>query len=192
MCIIQLSFESGLTEHRKKALIVSVLVLYNICLNSVSLLYKVLTTVLGRRGGGEEGFKRPLNHSSLYFDSRRLSLRCSPHFSSLLYSALLSCPVFTRSHLSSRLFTPLLSPRRLYCSLLNLYSPLFLSSPFVSSPFLPSFFFFFPILGLGLICKARDISLQRTTLMRLEPALAYRDLPLKNLTSLIMLAKHAQ
>lgn len=52
MCIIQLSFESGLTEHRKKALIVSVLVLYNICLNSVSLLYKVLTTVLGRRGGG--------------------------------------------------------------------------------------------------------------------------------------------
>lgn len=182
MYIIQLSFESGLTEHRKKALIFSVLVLNNMCLNSVSLLYKVLTTVLGRRGGRFQTSPGP------FFSILRLSLslRWSPH--SLLYSALLSCPLFTRSHLSSPVHSSALtSSALLFFTLSLLSSVVVLSFRFLSFPA-----FFFPILGLVLVCKVRDISLQRTTLMRLEPVLTYRDLPLKNLTSLIMLAKHTQ
>lgn len=187
MYIIQLSFESGLTEHRKKALIFSLLVLNNMCLNSVSLLYKVLTTVLGRRGGRFQTSPGP------FFSILRLSLslRWSPH--SLLYSALLSCPLFTRSHLSSPVHSSALtSSALLFFTLSLLSSVVVLSFRFLSFRFLSFPAFFFPILGLVLVCKVRDISLQRTTLMRLEPVLTYRDLPLKNLTSLIMLAKHTQ
>ena len=185
MCIIQLSFESGLTEHRKKALIVSVLVLYNICLNSVSLLYKVLTTVLGRRGGGGKVLNVPwtilLYTSTLAFFKMLSSLLLtSPLCSTLLSFPVQFSPGLTSPPGCSLLCSPLVGSTVLYS-----ISTLLCSCPLLSFPLLFCLLFFFPILGLGLICKARDISLQRTTLMRLEPALAYRDLPLKNLTSLL-------